>query len=517
MTGSNRAASFPFEGGLNTGTSPGTTKPGELLYVENFICEQNGGYRRIAGYERFDGRPAPSGGADAAAIAARRAAIQPVPGEGPIHGVWVYKGKVYAFRNAVGGASCVMWESSGSGWVSKKTGLAPNGKYRFTNFNFKGSASSAMMYGVSGMHKAFQWDGTTWTDITTGMATDTPKYIEAHKNYLWLGFANGSLQNSPLGDPTGTWTPRTGANEIGLGDEITALVSHKDALVAYAKNSVFLLYGSSSSDWSLKPYTREGGAFSDCVGVIGGDVLAWDTPGAIYLQAAITYGNFTQTALTSRIKPLVSQAMPAFALVGKTTGTWRLFCTDGRVIVATLAGNTLVGWTQIRYDKSFVCGCIGEDANGDEVLFVGDSYGYVYQLDSGTSFDGAQILSVLRTAFNSFGSPLQRKRFQRLTLELSAASGPVNLQVQPDYNYGDFGGSTGSLGVDMWATGGGGLFDGANWDGFIFDAGLVGQAYVNLTGVATNMGLLFNHTSTTDASFVLAAAHVQYEPRGIQL
>lgn len=517
MKGQNRIASFQFNGGLNLNASPADTKPGELLYVENFICDQNGGYKRVAGYERFDGRPAPSGATDPATIAARRATIQAVPGEGPIRGVWVYKGVVYAFRNAVGGASCVMWASSGSGWVSKKTGLAPSGTYRFVNFNFKGSASSAMMYGCSGVHKAFQWDGTTWTDITTGMASDTPKFIEAHKNYLWLGFANGSLQNSPVGDPTGTWTPRTGANEIGLGDEITALVSHKDTLVAYANNSVFLLYGSSNSDWSLKPYTREGGALPDCVGVIGGDVLAWDTPGAVYLQATLAYGNFTQTALTARIKPIVSKVTPTFALVGKTTGTWRLFCTDGRVVVATTTGNTLVGWAQIKYDRAFTCGCAGEDASGNEVLFAGDASGYVHQLDSGASFDGASILSVLRTAFNTFGSSLQRKRFQRLVLELSASANPVALKVQPDYNYGDFGGSTGSLGFDMWATGGGGLFDGANWDGFVFDAGLIGQASTNLSGVASSMGLLFNHTSDTDLPFTLAAAHVQYEMRGVQL
>ena len=511
-----QVSTFPFNGGLNLGASPGALKPGELLYVENFICEQNGGYKRIAGYERFDGQPSPSGGADATAIATRRAAIQAVPGEGPIRGVWVYKGVVYAFRNIVGSASCTMWASSGAGWVSKKTGLAPNGTYRFVNFNFKGSASSAMMYGCSGVHKAFQWDGTTWTDITTGMTTDTPKFIEAHKNYLWLGFANGSLQNSPVGDPTGTWTPRTGANEIGLGDEITAIVSHKDVLVAYASNSVFLLYGSSSADWQLKPYTREGGALADCVGVIGGDVLAWDTPGAIYLQATLAYGNFTQTALTARIKALIAKITPAFALVGKTTGTWRLFCTDGRVIVATLVGNELIGWAQIKYDRAFACGCVGEDASGNEVLFAGDANGYVYQLDSGTSFDGANITAVLRTAFNFLRAPTVKKRWRRLVVELSASSGPVGLQVSPDFNYGDFSGAASGFAVDMWASGGGGLFDGSNWDGFVFDAGIVGSAAVNLTGLATSMGLLFNHVSATDAPFVLAAAHVHYDVWGLQ-
>ena len=66
----------------------------------------------------------------------------------------------------------------------------------------------------------------------------------------------------------------------------------------------------------------------------------------------------------------------------------------------------------------------------------------------------------------------------------------------------------------MWASGGGGLFDGSSWDGFVFDAGIVGQANVSLSGVSTSMGLLFNHVSTTDAPFVLAAAHVHYDVWG---
>ena len=510
---------FALTGGLNLVAAPGTLKPGELLYAENFICDPNGGYARISGYERFDGRPAPSAGSGASDIAARRALITAVPGEGPIRGVWLYNGKVYAFRNAVGGATCVMWESSTGGWVSKKTGLAPSGTYRFVNCNFKGSASSAMMYGVSGVHKAFQWNGTTWTDITTGMAADTPKFIEAHKNYLWLGFANGSLQNSPLGDPTGTWTSRTGANEIGLGDEITNIISHKDVLVSYASNSVHILSGSAntgSDAWALKPYTRDGGAAADCAKALGGDVLAWDAQGAVYLQATQAYGDFSTAALSGRIRSMADKVTPLFATTSKKTGTYRLFCTDGRVLVATMVGQTLVGWSQVKYDREFACACAGEDSAGNEVLYAGDNSGYVHQLDIGTSFDGATILSVLRTAFNSMNAPTVRKRMVKLTIEISASAAPINLKVQPDYNYGDFGGNTGTMISDMWATGGGGLLDGANWDGFVFDAGIVGLAEAYITGVATTVSLLFNHTSATEQPFVLAAAHLLYEPRGMQ-
>jgi hypothetical protein len=46
-----------------------------------------------------------------------------VPGEDSILGVWMFKDIVYAFRNAVGGASADMWKSSGAGWVQVPLGF----------------------------------------------------------------------------------------------------------------------------------------------------------------------------------------------------------------------------------------------------------------------------------------------------------------------------------------------------------------------------------------------------------
>lgn len=49
-----------FVGGLDQITSAYTVAPGVLRDCLNYSCMPNGGYYRIAGYERFDGRPSPS-------------------------------------------------------------------------------------------------------------------------------------------------------------------------------------------------------------------------------------------------------------------------------------------------------------------------------------------------------------------------------------------------------------------------------------------------------------------------
>lgn len=51
---------FPLKGGLNEVSPPLSLKGGELYGVSNYEPGEEGGYRRIAGYERLDGRTSPS-------------------------------------------------------------------------------------------------------------------------------------------------------------------------------------------------------------------------------------------------------------------------------------------------------------------------------------------------------------------------------------------------------------------------------------------------------------------------
>jgi hypothetical protein len=51
---------FPLGGGLDLTTPALSVKPGKALTLNNFEPWFNGGYRRIDGFERFDGRPKPS-------------------------------------------------------------------------------------------------------------------------------------------------------------------------------------------------------------------------------------------------------------------------------------------------------------------------------------------------------------------------------------------------------------------------------------------------------------------------
>lgn len=51
---------YPLEGGLDLMTPAIALDPGKCFDAQNYEPEITGGYRRIDGYERFDGHPSPT-------------------------------------------------------------------------------------------------------------------------------------------------------------------------------------------------------------------------------------------------------------------------------------------------------------------------------------------------------------------------------------------------------------------------------------------------------------------------
>ena len=80
-----------------------------------------------------------------------------------------------------------------------------------------------------------------------------------------------------------------------------------------------------------------------------------------------------------------------------------------------------------------VCAASSEDTNGDEVLYGGFDDGYGRRIDSGTSFDGGAVAAFLRLAYFHYGTPLFKKRFREILLEL-AADTSTTLNIYPAFN-----------------------------------------------------------------------------------
>jgi len=60
VSSSSKVKYFTFTGGLNIVDAALSLQPGECIAGTNFECDVRGRYRRVDGYERFDGQPLPS-------------------------------------------------------------------------------------------------------------------------------------------------------------------------------------------------------------------------------------------------------------------------------------------------------------------------------------------------------------------------------------------------------------------------------------------------------------------------
>jgi hypothetical protein len=665
---------FPLRGGLNLVTPPLSIPDGYCREALNFEQDIDGGYRRIAGYERFDGQPTPSdatyyiiyctfvgsvangdtitgltSGATGVAIEVGidyiaftklvgsftstediqvsavtvataasealqasapsqllnaqyynlaadeyRADILAVPGSGDVLGVHRYNNVVYAFRNNAGGTAAVLHKSTVAGWAAITLGnevrftnanvsvgdldtltqgavtapiqrvvvetgslasgvntgrliigtvsggnygagaatstgggtltlsaiqtaitLAPGGRYEFVNHNFGGMANSSKMYGASGTHRAFEFDGTVFVPISTGMVTDTPKHIAIHSNHLFLSF-EGSNQHSGTGTPY-MWTVITGAGELAVGDTVTGYLSlvgsnATASLAIFTTNKTHILYGTSAADWSLVIFSFESGGFEYTQQNIGqGYVL--DTLGIRQISSTDAFGNFENAQITKLVRPFILSKITRSvgSVIVRSRNQYRIFFSDGTGLYVTFDNNKVTGIMPIEYAHNMSCMTSYESDSGEEFVYAGDTNGYVYRMDKGTSFDGEEINAYINLAFSFMKNPRIKKRFRKAVYEISGGN---YAEIQATYELGyasteiDQGTNT-----DISTPFSSFFWDSVDWDAFYWDGRNLLPAEQDLTGTAENVSLIVRSMSDYFAPFTINSAIIHYTNR----
>ena len=664
-----------FVGGLDEVTPPLQRSPGVCRSVQNFEAKVRGGYRRIGGYERFDGRPSPSvaqyaiiaatitgspavgntltgatsgatgvilalpgssfvvtkitgtfvsgenlnvGGptvavsTSAAVISGAattllhatynnlaadqyRADIAAVPGTGVILGVWRFGDITYAFRVNAGGTAVALYKSSVSGWtlvsfeyevtysvgsgaatiidggtltqggvtatirrVLVRTGsltggtaagtlvisvpaggnfaagaatvgagtltlagiqtaitLSVGGRFEFVNANFGGSANTKRVYGCDGVNPGFEFDGTYFVPIHTGMTADAPSHVGAHKNHLFFSFI-GSIQHSGPGTPY-TWSVITGAAEIAMGDTVVGFAGQPgyttgSALAIFTRNRTAILYGSSVSDWNLVTYREELGAYPHTIQGLGHSMFL-DDRGVTNITTAQEFGNFAHAAVTNQVLDFINsyRTTAVASCISRDLSQYRLFFTNKRALYITVVGQKIIGIMPQLFTDVVRCICSLEDADGSEKIFFGSDDGYVFQMEKGTSFDGDDIEYYLELAYNFCKSPRVNKRFRDTTVEIEGDGYAVfNLGYSLGYGSSDIPQpATQAITLDFSAS----VWDQFVWDSFYWDGVTLAPSTIGMEGEAENYALAIRQTADYIAPFSVSGAVTHYSAR----
>ena len=484
---------FPAAGGLNQEAPPLSLAPGELVDVANYECLPAGGYRRIYGYTLFDGQSTAS---------------QSVPGTGPVKGVHIYKGDVYAIRED--GTNARMYKATSSGWTqvnSAKT-WSLNGNFQFANYNFGGQDDDEKMYIVNGIDKATEFDGSVFTLITTGATQDNPSLVVGYKKHLVLGIQS-SLHISAIGTP-GSYATSGGAAEIAVGDTLTNLKEHTSALIVGCEDSTKSLYGSSAADWQLDELNKAG-TYKGTMHSIGGQVIGLDRQGLMSLAAAQQYGNFAYASLSGKVKTLITEfTTNSVAVLNRASGQYRLF-NGQNGLYFSFNGPELIGVTKTRFPHEVKCAASAIDEAETEISVFGAEDGNVYKMDTGFRFGTSNIYSFILTNFTAYQGPTIRKRYRLVQPDIRVQGSPIQVVVRATTEYGLGEQSAGQS--PLLYTSPGSLWDVSEWNEFSWGSAYSNDAKIRMSVTGANMGVYIGTDGSENAIHTIHGVTLHYSPR----
>jgi hypothetical protein len=392
--------------------------------------------------------------------------------------------------------------------------LAPGGRVQAVTGNF-GGLYSTRVYGCDSVNRGFEFDGTVYAPISTGMADDTPDNIAVHANHLFFGF-DGSLQFSGINEPY-RWSPVFGAGEIAMRGNITSLLPMQGsnlspALVIYSSKETNILYGTSSDSFSLVPYSiNMGGNRYTSQRLDTGYVF--DDRGIISLNSTDKFGNFDAATLTYNIRPVVQSRRTSATASGvnRERSQYRVFFSDGYGLYMTIVNGKLFGTMPVQFPNPVAVWCESSSADGIERSFFGSTDGFVYQMDTGPSFDGAAIEYGLQLAYNSIKSPRLRKRYRRASIEVSGSSfAEIGFTYELGYGLPDNEQPSPAMYESNFSSS---FWDDMTWDAFVWDGKTLAPNEVEMTGTAENVALILYGESDYISEFTINSVILHYSMR----
>lgn len=396
--------------------------------------------------------------------------------------------------------------------------LSVGGHFEFVKANFSGQLITRRIYGCDGVNKCFEFDGTTLAPITTGLSPDAPSHLAFHKNFLFVS-QGSSISYCGVGTPF-KWGAVDGGGEIATGDVVTCMLTlpgsqTSPTLGVYLRSNTSFLYGSDPTTFNYVSFNTGLGALPRSAQNLF-DTFVMDDLGVITLRTTLNWGNFLPTTLTKNILPFIIQERTKLiaSSVQRSKSQYRLFFSDGYGLWVTMVNQQFLGSAPVLFPNPVFCVDEGETSSGIEVTYFGssDGLGYVYQLDAGTSFDGAVITAYFTTAWNPIGSPRLLKRFRAASIEIQG-TGFAAIQFGYQLGYG-----TSQIGQPNQVSATDALkaapvWDSFTWDNFTWDGQTLLPTDIDMTGTAENVQVTISSGTNYIGAYTVNSLIHHYTPR----
>ena len=465
---------FNCEGGLILNRSTFMMQPGEALVLENFEPDISGGYRRINGYRKYANQVVPLTSSSSESVlmvasfadkvvAARGekifsssstelslgiAAGTSMSGSGIISVLstsgfsssgtvqinsetFTYTGISSTNLTGVTRATSSSTAATHSkadvvseNWTERDTGRTNAAKYHFERYNFDGNEKIICVDGVNA--PVIFNAAMTAADVSESSVAGST-VVAAYRNHMFYAGKSTSPQEVVFSEPFDEdgFNAGDGAGSIKVDDSVVALKVFRDSLFIFCENRIFKLTGSSLSDFSVQPVTRNIGCINSfTVQEFAGDLIFLGPDGLRTVAATARIGDTELGTISKNIQSVfdenINNAGSFDSVVIPDKTQYRIFFTkDGQG--ASLSKGAICVLKKEAFEFSETRGiqvaCTDTFIEaGNVIVLHGDSLGFVQRQESGNTFDGTTIAGTYRSPDMSFGDSGIRKHMQRVII-----------------------------------------------------------------------------------------------------
>ena len=455
------------EGGLDKASSSFELlrRPGAATRLRNFEVDVAGGYRRINGFSVLGG-----------GSAARPNSTNQVLG---LH--------VYADGVIACSGTNIYFSLDGTSWLQINRDSVAGGGDNYSTFTGRSALARTSQskahfityegdttYGEviitdegSGV-KPFYFkmtgtgalsDRTYYAKEITVSGTHYPKFCTIHDKHLVVAGA-ATAPNTIFYSGTSDIDDfsSTGSGSIVLDDQVVGLRSFRDDLIIFCKNSIYKLVNiNNSSTIAIQPITQNIGCLDGkSIQEIGGDLVFLAPDGIRTLAGTVRIGDVELGTVSRAIQPImkdIADNISSFnisSIVIRDKSQYRLYYgtsstgTASEGIIGTLKTDTQ-GATNFQWAETFgidasAAAASGFNSNGVEKHYHGDYNGYVYNHDTGNSFNPSEVETNIKAEYQTpdldYGDLGTLKTLKYVKIS-ATPEGEISSSLRIRYNFDD--------------------------------------------------------------------------------
>ena len=452
--------SVPLAGGLNKSTNSFDLlkNPGIATKLRNFESAIEGGYRRINGYSQFGDGTRPNSSND-------------------ILGLHVYADGIIACSG-----TNIYLSLDGDSWLQINRDSVAGGGDNYSTFTGRSalartSQSTAHLVtydgdstygeviitdegsGVKPMYFKMTGSGalsgrTYFCKEITVSGSVYPKYCVIHDKHLVVAGAS-SAPNTIYYSGTSDIDDfsSTGSGSIVLDDKVIGLKSFRDDLIIFCVNSIYKLENiNNSSTITVTPITKNVGCIDGkTIQEMAGDLIFLAPDGFRTIAGTARIGDVELGTISKSIQPIIndivgsSSSYDFSSVVIRDKSQYRMYYSTSSGTVTNSYG--IIGTLRENgFEWSETVGIIapsvtsGFNSSGLEKFYHGDRDGYVYNHDTGDSFNPAgsetNIVAEYQSPDFDYGDLGTLKTLDHVKISFTP-EGTIQPTLRVNYDYGD--------------------------------------------------------------------------------